>query len=121
MSDFFHDPTNDDQGDTFTIHSADGWILEISPSCLRVRDTHDPRGEAFARVPLNLDRIEGVAAGAQVTVHCTHAHELVIRRERGGIEVTVRTPHHFLLHRHLMLPTPEEREGEAKAFAAGGR
>lgn len=104
MSDFFHDPNVDDVGDTFVIHSADGLRLELSPSCLTVRDRLDPGAEPLARLPLNLDRIEGVAAGAQVTAHATHAHVLTVERTPGGLEVRVATPHVELLRCHLPLP-----------------
>ena len=104
MSDFFHDPTTDDEGDTFVIHTADGLTLELCPTSLTVHDRLEPEALALARVPLNLDRILGVAAGAQVTAHATHAHNLTVRREPGGLEVCVTTPHQELLRCHLALP-----------------
>ncbi|MEJ2668422.1 MAG: hypothetical protein P8Z81_15230 [Deinococcales bacterium] len=114
MSDFFHDPNTDDEGDTFVIHSQDGLTLEISPSCLTVRDRIERGAEPLARVPLNLDRIVGVAAGAQVTAHATHAHVLTVRRDGDGLEVRVSTPHVDLLRHHVPLrlqaPAPEEAQ-----------
>ncbi len=118
MSDFFHDPTTDDEGDTFVIHTADGLTLELCPTCLIVRDRLEPDARALARVPLNLDRILGVAAGAQVTAHATHAHRLTVRREPGGLDVRVTTPHLELLRRHLTLPAIKPRSDGA-AGAAG--
>lgn len=112
MSDFFHDPNTDDEGDTFVIHSQDGFTLELSPSCLTVRDRLDRGAEPLARVPLNLDQIVGVAAGAQVTAHATHAHVLTVRRVADGLDVRVSTPHDVLLRHHVALrpqaPGPEE-------------
>ena len=108
MSDFFHDPTTDDQGDTFVIHTSDGLTLELCPSCLTIRG-HDAR--ALARVPLNLDRIEGVAAGANVTAHATHSHVLTVKRNREGLVVSVSTPHLELLRRHLPLPAGRMEQG----------
>jgi len=105
MSDFFHDPTTDDSGDTFVIHTSDGLTLELCPSCLTVRSRGAGEATAFARVPLNLDRIEGVSAGSQVTAHATHAHRLTVRREPGGLDVCVSTPHLEVLRRHLPIPT----------------
>lgn len=104
MSDFFHDPTTDDQGDTYVVHSADGLTLELCPTCLTVRNRSERDAPALARVPLNLDRIVGVVAGNQITAHATHAHELVIRREPDCLTVVVRTQHHELLRRRLTLP-----------------
>jgi hypothetical protein len=104
MSDFFHDPTTDDSGDTFVIHTADGLTIELCPSCLTVRSRGTADTLALARVPLNLDRIEGVAAGSQVTAHATHAHLLTVRREPGGLDVRVSTPHLEVLRRHLPIP-----------------
>lgn len=114
MSDFYHDPNTDDEGDTFVIHSQDGLTLEISPSCLTVRDRLDRGAEPLARVPLNLDRIVGVAAGAQVTAHATHAHVLTVRRDTDGLDVCVSTPHVDLLRHHIPLrsqtPAPDEAQ-----------
>lgn len=104
MSDFFHDPTTDDSGDTYVVHTADGLTLELCPTCLTVRDRNADEALALARVPLNLDRIVGVVAGSQITAHATHAHELTIRRNAEGLEVSVRTPHLEVFHRHLSLP-----------------
>jgi hypothetical protein len=108
MSDFFHDPTKDDQGDTFVIHTSDGLTLELSPSCLTIRG-RDTR--ALARVALNLDRITGVVAGANVTAHATHSHVLTVRRNGEGLVVSVSTPHLELLHRHLPLPSGRVEHG----------
>jgi len=106
MNDFFHDPTTDDSGDTFVIHTSDGLTLELCPTCLTVRSRSAIETPAFARVPLNLDRIEGVSAGSQVTAHATHAHRLTVRREPGGLDVCVSTPHLEVLRRHLPIPIP---------------
>lgn len=107
MSDFFHDPDIDDEGDTYVIHGSGGVTLELTPSCLTVRDRRDPAAAPLARVPLNLDRIEGVVAGDGVTAHATHAHLLTVRRVRDGLEILVTTPHQELLHQHLTLPHDE--------------
>jgi len=107
MNDFFHDPTTDDSGDTFVIHTADGLTLELCPSSLTVRGRGAGDALALARVPLNLDRIEGVSAGSQVTAHATHAHRLTVRREPGGLDVCVSTPHLEVLRRHLSIPGAE--------------
>ncbi|MEJ2291766.1 MAG: hypothetical protein P8Y13_07540 [Deinococcales bacterium] len=112
MSDFFHDPTTDDSGDTFVIHTSDGLTLELCPTCLTVRG-RDAR--ALARVPLNLDRIEGVAAGSHVTAHATHAHLLTVRRNAEGLEVSVSTPHLELFRRHLPLPSMRGEPGGASS------
>jgi len=112
VSDFFHDPNVDDDGDTFVIHSADGLTLELSPSCLTVRDRLEPDAAPLARIPLNLDRIEGVVAGGRVTAHATHAHVLTVERVAGGLDVCVATPHLEILRHHLPVsrlagvPTP---------------
>lgn len=101
MSDFFHDPNIDEGGDTFIIHSADGLTLELCPSCLTVRDRLDPGAAPLARLPLNLDRIEGVVADARVTAHATHSHVLTVDRVAGGLDVRVTTPHLELLRQRL--------------------
>jgi len=123
MSEFFHDPTTDDQGDTFVIHTSDGLTLELCPTCLTVRDRLDPDAATLARVPLNLDRIVGVAAGTQITAHATHAHLLTVRREPGGLDVSVTTPHLELFRRHLPLPAvgkPGDGHANERRPDAGG-
>lgn len=118
MSDFYHDPNIDDEGDTFVIHCADGLVLELSPSCLIVRDRLHPDAEPLARLPLNLDRIEGVVAGSQVTAHATHAHVLTVQRSQDGLEVRVTTPHLELLRHRL--PLAAAGDAGAGAPVAGG-
>ncbi len=113
MSDFFHNPDIDDEGDTYVIHSTDGVTLELSPSCLTVRNRVDSAAPPLARVPLNLDRIEGVVAGDVVTAHATHAHVLSVRRVPGGLEVLVTTPHQELLRHRLRLPRHDHASGPA--------
>lgn len=103
MSDFFHDPNIDEGGDTFVIHSADGLTLELCPSCLTVRDRLEPGAAPLARLPLNLDRIEGVVADSRVTAHATHAHMLTVERVAGGLEVCVSTPHLEVLRQLVAL------------------
>jgi len=79
-----------------------------------VRDRNAGEAPALARVPLNLDRIVGVAAGNQITAHATHAHELTIRRDADGLDVSVRTPHLEVFHRRLSLA----RRGSAQRAAS---
>ncbi|HKI56787.1 MAG TPA: hypothetical protein VKB31_06495 [Trueperaceae bacterium] len=118
MSDFFHDPNVDDEGDTFVIHSADGLTLELSPSCLTVRDRLDPEAAPLARLPLNLDRIEGVVAGGQVTAHATHSHVLTVVRVEGGLVVRVTTPHLEVMRQRLPLSGRHGAAGTPSAAAA---
>lgn len=116
MSDFFHDPNLDDEGDTFVIHSADGLVLELTPSCLTIRDQREPEAVPLLRLPLNLDRIEGVAAGARVTAHATHAHVLTVERTSTGLRVRVTTPHQELVRQDV--PLSGQRGTDAPSTAA---
>ncbi len=104
MSAFLHDPTLDDEGDSYTVHSRGGFTLTITPSHLSVYDAETADNPRVAYLPLDLGTILGVAANDAVHVTSLQGRHLTIVLREDNLDVCLRSPRHELAHVALELP-----------------